>query len=170
MSGEGIIGLYSTGFTVSMVIAILGAICSVGLFFLYDIKTVFLVRTGRAQKLSEKRIAERNEATSKLKADYSFEYDSTSNLRSGRRGRKTSKTASQTGVTAMQNQPVPSIAPAPAPAVEETTLLQVVKQENPASAGSIPVTDGTTTYPFTPRQGFKVIENILVIHTHEIVD
>ena len=168
MSGEGIIGLYSTGFTVSMVIAILGAICSVGLFFLYDIKTVFLVRTGRAQKLSEKRIAERNEATSKLKADYSFEYDSTSNLRSGRRGRRTSKTTSQTGTTARQNQPVPNIAPAPA--VEETTLLQVIKQENPASAGSIPVTDGTTTYPFTPRQGFKVIENILVIHTHEIVD
>ena len=168
MSGEGIIGLYSTGFTVSMVIAILGAICTVGLFFLYDIKTVFLVRTGRAQKLSERRIAEHNAATSKLKADYSFEYDSTSNLRSGRRGRKTSKTASQTGVTAMQSQPAPSTAPAPA--VEETTLLQVIKQENPASAGSIPVTDGTTTYPFTPRQGFKVIENILVIHTHEMVD
>lgn len=167
MSGEGIIQVYSTGFTVSMVIAILGAICSVGLFFLYDIKTIFLIRTGRAQKLSEKRIAAHNAETGSLKADYSFEYD-TSQLKSGRK-RRTGRTTSQIGNTAKQKQITSQMAYA-APAAEETTMLQVIKTDNPVSVGSIPVTDGTTSYPVTPRQGFRVIENIMVIHTNEEVD
>jgi len=168
MGGEGIIQVYSTGFTVSMVVAILGAISSVALFFLYDIKTIFLIRTGRAQKLSEKKIAEHNAATGSLKADYSFDYE-TSQLRSGRR-RKTGRTASQTGVTARQKQATGQMAASAAPAVEETTMLQRINPENPVSVGGIPITDGATSYPVTPRQGFKIIENTMVIHTHEVVD
>lgn len=60
------ISVLNTGFIICLSAAILFLIISVVLFFLFDIKTIFMIRSGRAQAKSIKEMQEANASTGRL--------------------------------------------------------------------------------------------------------
>lgn len=68
--------LYSTCFTVSMVITIAAAALAVFLFFRFNIRGIYAIRSGRAKQREIREMEERNRRTGKLREDGEFDFDS----------------------------------------------------------------------------------------------
>lgn len=66
---ERMISIYHTAFVVSLVLAILFFAVSVVLFFRFDIRKIFDMRTGRAEKRTIREMEELNAQTGKLRPD-----------------------------------------------------------------------------------------------------
>ncbi len=60
---------FQTGYRVCFGIAIAALIIALILFFLFDIRTIFMIRTGRAQRRKVQEMEERNQRTGKLRDD-----------------------------------------------------------------------------------------------------
>ena len=60
---EQLISLYHTGFIVCLCLAILFAVLSVVIFFVFDIRGVFDFMTGRAEKRTIRKMEEENART-----------------------------------------------------------------------------------------------------------
>lgn len=67
---EQLISLYHTGFIVCLCLAILFAVLSVIIFFVFDIRGVFDFMTGRAEKRTIRKMEEENARTGKLREEY----------------------------------------------------------------------------------------------------
>lgn len=70
METEQLIGLYHTGFIVCLILTILFVALSVLLFFKLRIRDVFNFMTGRAEKMTIRRMEEENVKTGKLRQEY----------------------------------------------------------------------------------------------------
>ena len=70
METEQLIGLYHTGFIVCLILTILFVALSVLLFFKLRIRDVFNFMTGRAEKMTIRRMEEENAKTGKLRQEY----------------------------------------------------------------------------------------------------
>lgn len=66
---EQLIALYHTGFIICLILTILFAIVSIAIFFLFKIRKVFDVLTGRAEKRIIRQMEEENAQTGKLRRD-----------------------------------------------------------------------------------------------------
>lgn len=65
-NAQALIGAYQTGFYICMGVAILGFLCAAFIFFKFDIRTIFGIRTGRAAKRTIEKMAEVNAMTGRL--------------------------------------------------------------------------------------------------------
>ena len=63
---EQLIAIYHTGFIVSIIVMFIGLALAVLFFFLFDIKNIFMIRTGRAKQKSIADMQQRNLQTGKL--------------------------------------------------------------------------------------------------------
>lgn len=70
METEQLIGVYHTGFIVCLILTILFVALSVLLFFKLRIRDVFNFMTGRAEKMTIRRMEEENAKTGKLRQEY----------------------------------------------------------------------------------------------------
>lgn len=175
--------LYSTCFTVSMVITIAAAALAVFLFFKFNIRGIYAIRSGRAKQREIREMEERNQRTGKLRADNEFDFDSTgsrdnSTVKTGptkSSGRKTAgagKTGStggrrsgrirgrtgSTGGTAKTQQPS-----------SETAVLHGTNSAEHHANDTLPLSE-----PLQARtvQGFRfdITEYTAVVHTDEIIE
>lgn len=149
--GEEVIALYDLLFWLSLGLAGIGLIFSILTFFVFDIRTIFAIKTGHAEKVSMQRTTEKNAATGKLKEDYSFEYNTMT------MGRKTKKmfTTGKTGNTSKQvAAETTQLNQKPAPVSNEATVPDVPVQEAPVHSSN----------------GFVITENVMVIHTNEVIE
>ena len=149
--GEEVIALYDLLFWLSLGLAGIGLVFSILTFFVFDIRTIFAIKTGHAEKVSMQRTTEKNAATGKLKEDYSFEYNTMT------MGRKTKKmfTTGKTGNTSKQvAAETTQLNQKPAPVSNEVTVPDVPVQEAPVHSSN----------------GFVITENVMVIHTDEVIE
>ena len=149
--GEEVIALYDLLFWLSLGLAGIGLIFSILTFFVFDIRTIFAIKTGHAEKVSMQKTTEKNAATGKLKEDYSFEYNTMT------MGRKTKKmfTTGKTGNTSKQvAAETTQLNQKPAPVSNEATVPDVPVQEAPVHSSN----------------GFVITENVMVIHTDEVIE
>lgn len=149
--GEEVIALYDLLFWLSLGLAGIGLVFSILTFFVFDIRTIFAIKTGHAEKVSMQRTTEKNAATGKLKEDYSFEYNTMT------MGRKTKKmfTTGKTGNTSKQvAAETTQLNQKPAPVSNEATVPDVPVQEAPVHSSN----------------GFVITENVMVIHTNEVIE
>ena len=149
--GEEVIALYDLLFWLSLGLAGIGLVFSILTFFVFDIRTIFAIKTGHAEKVSMQRTTEKNAATGKLKEDYSFEYNTMT------MGRKTKKmfTTGKTGNTSNQvAAETTQLNQKPAPVSNEATVPDVPVQEAPVHSSN----------------GFVITENVMVIHTTEVIE
>ncbi len=171
------IGVLSTLFWICLSFTILFFIISVILFFVFDIRTIFNFRTGRARAKAVKEMSAANENTGRLRIDGKTQTSKLSD-KDKRKGR------------------APAVIP-PSPETknlyysggeEETQLLK-----NEASAAAEETQQlyqpaGNTVYAETtvlsnafdphteevapaeePAIGFRVIKKVLMIHTEEVI-
>lgn len=71
-----LIGIYRTCFYICLGVMLLGLSSAVILFFKFDIKTIFLIRTGRAARQTIRKMAETNARTGRLQAGDELDYTS----------------------------------------------------------------------------------------------
>lgn len=158
MGSEGIIQLYTNGFWISLAVTILGAVGAVASFFLFDIRTVFAIRTGKAEKASVQKLAAKNMETGRLKEDYSFDYNTMT------MGKKTKRMLT----TGKISTPPPG-AEQVQPVAETTQLSQSAPAQKPAeraAAAAVPVQPAPV---HVTAAGFTITENIMIIHTDEVI-
>ena len=133
-----------------MIIMITALVLAVLFFFVFDIKTNFEIRTGRAKQLSAGKIGENNTGSGKLKRKIDMDYTTSDLIR-----HKDDLSSEKAG------------------GGEDTLLLDTESQEplqqkiqDTAAVHSVPV----PIEPVVPK-GFKfyVTENIMVIHTNELI-
>lgn len=83
---EQLIAIYHTGFIVSIIVMFIGLALAVLFFFLFDIKNIFMIRTGRAKQKSIADMQQRNLQTGKLS---SSPYTDSGEIRNKKERRKT---------------------------------------------------------------------------------
>lgn len=66
---EQLINIYHTGFIVCAVLLVVGIALAVACFFMFDIKNIFMLRTGRAKQQTIAEMQARNQKTGKLSMD-----------------------------------------------------------------------------------------------------
>ena len=66
---ERLISIYHTGFVVSAILLVAGILLAILFFFLFDIRTIFLIRTGRAKQQTIDEMKEKNLQTGRLGVD-----------------------------------------------------------------------------------------------------
>lgn len=66
MNSDNLIQIFHIGFIICLAFCIMFLVISVLLFFIFDIKTIFSIRTGRAQKKKISEMAEQNALTGRL--------------------------------------------------------------------------------------------------------
>lgn len=176
--------LYSTCFTLSMVITIIAAALAVFLFFRFNIRGIYAIRSGKAKQREIREMEERNQRTGKLREDSEFDFDSTGSRdngtvktgptkSSGRRTARSGKTGStggrksgrirgrtgSTGGTAKQPQQPSS----------ETAVLGGVSGAEHHANDTLPLSEPLQAKPV---QGFRfdITEYTAVVHTDEIIE
>lgn len=157
MGSEGIIQLYTNGFWISLAVTVLGAAGAVASFFLFDIRTVFAIRTGKAEKASVQKLAAKNMETGRLREDYSFDYNTMT------MGRKTKRT-----MTTGRMKTTPTAEEKMQPVAETTQLVQKIPAEKKAAASALPSAE-TQLASAATAAGFTITEKIMIIHTDEVI-
>ncbi len=106
MNAQSMIAAYNTGFNICLAITVLGVAGAIFLFFKFDIRTIFAIRTGRAERQTVEKLREANARTGTLRAAPEIEY-TTDGLSAG------------TPPAAEETTPLATSAPlAPAPAAD----------------------------------------------------
>lgn len=143
---QSLIQLYQTGFYVCMGITILAFLSAVFMFFKFDIRMIFAIKTGRAAKKTIEKMAEANAVTGRLRQD---EMDYQTGSLSGQTGQSTT-----VGETAPLNQ-----------GSAETTALG----SDAKKPATMPVQAIPTGPALPPGFKFVITENQVVIHTKELI-
>ena len=139
---QSMIQVYRTCFYICMAITVLGLANAVFLFFRFDIRTIFEIRTGRAAKRTIRRMEEANASTGRLRQE---DMDFTTG-----------------GLTTGGSTTAPLFPPkSPASGSEETTLLNAAPPPAPA-APAAPVPQ-----PAAPGFRFVVTQAVVFTHTSE---
>ena len=148
--------IYHIGGIVCFILLILSILLAILLFFLFDIPTIFMIRTGHMKKASLQKISENNAKTDPLRKDFNMDYTTdnmgvTEQIGPSRDSDETTilENTDKTEQLLTAEVLAPSV---PMPQKEETPSLAV--QENEKISGD---------------DKFRITENIVVIHTDEIV-
>ena len=187
---EQLIAIYHTGFIVSIIVMCIGLALAVLFFFLFDIRNIFLIRSGRAEQKSISEMQARNLQTGKLS---SSPYTDSGEIRRKKEKRKTGAFRSQ------EKKPGPVIEPAKQPAeltealqdspvfgqVNETsilstpnnnissdeTLFEAASSQFEAQSSAAPEVRAEQKIPARAASDFKftVTERTIVIHTNESI-
>lgn len=138
---QSMIQVYRTCFYICMAITVLGLANAVFLFFRFDIRTIFEIRTGRAAKRTIRRMEEANASTGRLRQE---DMDFT------------------TGGLTTGNSTTTPLPPSPSPASGsgETTLLNAAPPAPVAPAAPVP-------QPAAPGFRFVVTQAVVLTHTSE---
>lgn len=72
--GQALIQIYRTCFYISVGITVLGLASAVFLFFKFDIRTIFEIRSGRAAKRTIQKMKQANAATGRLRQQEEMDY------------------------------------------------------------------------------------------------
>ena len=91
MDNTTLITVASVGLRISLVLLIIGAVLTVLLFWRFDIRNIYLIRSGKAKRKTVSKMQEHNNRTGKLREEFDLDY-STGKLR--REGRKSGRTES----------------------------------------------------------------------------
>jgi len=170
---EKLIEILKTGYIICLVLTIMFFLISVLLFFVFDIKQVFLVRTGRAAKRDIRKLEEENFNTGRL-SQYKAGNRNFSNSGSLENSQELPKTEQ------MSQNPVP-VPPAPpnVSGVQESFATTVLGQNDTTVLNNEFTTvlnNGATTVLSQGMQGaihetrkFRVVKKEMHIHTEEIL-
>ena len=107
---EQLISIYHTGFTVCTLLLIAGIAMAVLFFFMFDIRNIFRIRTGRAKQQTISEMQERNLKTGKLSID--SPYTESGELKPKERKRNTGAFRIPGRKGADEQKPKPLVAPA----------------------------------------------------------
>lgn len=180
------ISILDTGFTICLAFTILFFIISLVLFFFFDIKTIFNIRTGRAQAKTVKEMKNANASTGRLRVAGKTQ---TSKLDSDAKGKTRPPVVSMPVTEKISNNQAASIEKSTdviSQGSENTTLLtadagatEVLTQQQGANVEF----GGTTVLSEIDRNAmnnnianaiasinFKVIKKQVYIHTNEIIN
>lgn len=135
-----LIHICQIGQIVSAVVCVAAIALAVFLFFKFDISMIHAIRTGKAQEMSVKRMKEKSEKTGQLEKKVNLDY-TTDSLGPRRKTEEKKKSASGS----------PGL---------ETTPLQSGSRAAPAQETDVGKSFGIK---------FNIIEEILVLHTDEVV-
>ena len=186
MSAVESITLFNGLFYVFLGIAALGLLLAVFFFFYFDIPTLRAVMTGKAKEESIRKIEEQNKKTGNLRFQYPV--SSGDMKRHGHTGKmdKSGKLGRSAKLSQPEPQPVQTYA---APPAEERLETGVLSQQTPETAvlnydapettalgvQNPPVQEaddaGQTAplRPVAPDFRFEITQNIIVIHTDELI-
>lgn len=174
----GIINVLNTCFTLCLAFAILFFVIAVVLFFIFDIRTIFSIRSGRAQAKTVKEMQEANSNTGRLRVGKQTQTAKLSPEQSKQR-QVTSKLSK-----AKAPVPPPVAAPAqyePAPVVNETQLLsqesaetEVLSSETSVLSESSYTPSQATTQPVVPDEEpaniyFEIVKKVICRGTDEVI-
>ena len=139
--------IYRMGGIICVILLILSILLAVLLFFLFDIPTIFMLRTGRDKKLSLQKMAENNSKTDSLRKDVDMDY---------------------TTVDMVNDEQKELIGKA-----EDTSILEMAETKEQTS-GSVEVLRQQTESEKAARKSsddvyFRITENVAVIHTEESI-
>lgn len=159
MNPQELINLYQTLFFVFMGLTIFFVALSVLLFFAFDINGNIASRTGYAEKATMKKMAGSYATTGSLRKQVSMEF-TTGNLQAyANQVEQLDAGSEETSQLAPNKRPdakqVAAEAAAPAPAPVPAAAMQ------PVMMPSAPVS--------VPGFAFNIFENIMVIHTNELI-
>lgn len=175
---ENVIGILKTCQQVSIAFLILFFVITVVLFFVFDIKTIFSIRTGRAKNKTVKEMQKANATTGRLRVGGKT---LTSQLDKNDRD----KSKKLTGSLKKSSPKTADITAPAAPAAAEASQTEVLTQP-PAASEYVPDSEPTsqlssagvktniTAKTEAPVQrsaavNFTVIKKIVIINTDEII-
>ena len=159
--------IYQTGFTVCLVLAIAFLLIAILLFFVFNIKQIFLIRTGKAAKRDIKKLEEQNFNTGRLsKRNNHTYYEHTDSLELSQEFGKTEQMVTEHTSPPLQYQ-------------QETDNSTTVLGQNETSvlsgnettvlnAGETTVLGNQNVVPQITRK-FVIIKNEMLIHTEELI-
>ena len=160
----GSIQTFHTGFMACLTIMIVSVIAAVIMFFLFDIRTIFAIRTGRAQQRDMEKTREKNLKTDQLGGRRKFVFGSGGLTGGGKTGR--TDRHGRTGSIGKTEETFPAATESSNHPSSDETVLETAPLADP----------GATTYlkqqeqqpiPLPAGFVFNVTENTLVIHTDE---
>lgn len=192
MDNERLISIYHTGFIVCAVLLIVGIALAVLFFFMFDIRNVYMIRTGRAKQKTIEEMQARNLKTGKLSS--SAPYTDSGELRKKEEKRKTGQF--KTGAFKLPERRKITVEPpkespkrpqtAPASSPSETVLLSETSAGADAAASAVksaanpnidPLatevlsTEKQAAEPAASKTGFRftITERTVIIHTSESI-
>lgn len=144
---ESLIRVYQVCFYICLVVTVLGLANAAFLFFRFNVRGIFEIRSGRAAKRTIRKMAEANAATGRLRP---VEMDfTTGGLHSGETG--------NTATTPLQPADRPPAPAAPAPAPAPAAPARAVRTGKTGKTGK----SGRTGFRF------EVTQAVLMVHTTE---
>lgn len=172
---EQLIAIYHTGFIVCAVLFVVGILLAVAFFFMFDIRNIFLIRTGRAKQQAIEEMEERNLKTGKLST-------APSKLASGQTGKK-KKTGpigkNNPESTVRSENTTASAGAVSAGQASETSVLQNPQATSPAAPQynqdpleTVMLSEqdsGAVSVNTSPTFRFTVTERTIIIHTTETI-
>ena len=189
---ERLISIYHTGFIVCAILLVVGIALAVLFFFMFDIRNVYMIRTGRAKQKTIEEMQARNLKTGKLST--SAPYTDSGELRKKDEKRKTG--AFKTGAFRLPERRKVTVEPPkespkhPQPASASSPGETVLLNEAPAGSGvaasavrsapdpnfdplatEVLSTDKQAAEPAASKTGFRftITERTIVIHTSESI-
>ncbi len=155
------IQLFHICFIVCMVIMIVALVLAVLFFFVFDIRTNFAIRTGRAQQISVQRMTENNAKTGTLRKKIDMDY-TTTNLKRYETVTELNKDQGSEETSQLgSGAPAPQQTPVQAAAAPVQNVAAAAAPMQPIMAPQEPV--------IPAGFNFRIIENIMVIHTNELI-
>lgn len=177
--GSSILEVLKTGFWICLVSAIVFFLISVALFFVFDIKTIFSIKTGRAQAKAVKEMKAANASTGRLRVNGVTQ---TSKLTE-----KEKKTGRAPVIIPPKEEEKKSYYQSDEQ-TDKTTVLNTENENTQLLSANTPTAPGTpdyaetsvlsqeTTEDFTSgyssddkKVDFKVVKKELYIHTQEMI-
>lgn len=189
---ERLINIYHTGFIVCAILLLVGIALAVLFFFMFDIRNVYMIRTGRAKQKTIEEMQARNLKTGKLSTN--APYTDSGELRKKDEKRKTG--AFKTGAFRLPERRKATVEPpkespkqpqpAPASSPGETVLLSETPAGADAAASAVksavnpnidPLatevlsTEKQAAEPAASKTGFRftITERTVIIHTSESI-
>ena len=160
--------IYHIGGIVCFIILILSVLLAILLFFLFDIPTIFMIRTGHMKKASVQKITENNARTDPLRKDLDMDY-TTANMSDteqlGPAGGSDDTTLLEDLDRTEQLMTAEVLAPPDENvSAEETPDGNNAQAQTPDQAEPVPETGAEPD-----NEDFLISENIVVIHTDESI-
>lgn len=182
---EQLISLYHTGFIASAVLMVMGLVLAVLFFFLFDIRNIFLIRSGRAKQKTIEDMQARNLKTGKLSA--ATPYTDSGELKKREEKRKSGAFQITGGKKDKGELPKSALSERGLRSHGQTGSTELLSEEvnrNNASDNKqqtadirdplkteVMKSDNTDVRPAEENAGFRftVTERTIVIHTAEII-
>lgn len=169
MNPSDLVDLYTTGFRICLAITLIALAVAVYLFIKLDIRTVFMLVSGRKRKKTIKQLSEAQERTDQIGP-------AMPNLDFGNTGRTGRTARSRVGGLFRRSGRSGELSPPTQPGMD--TMPLAAAGESPGANGANLDTAQMADVEVAAkplgsaaeRIGFKVTERTLVIHTDELID